>query len=262
MPVCRQIQQFSREGVNIPSSTMNDWITACCQLLEPLYQCLLKAVTSCLYIQADESPLKVLDKAKKDGTARGYHWLYQSFLHKLVLFDYRPRRGREGPMEILKNFKGYLSTDGYSAYDIFEKNKAITRICCWVHVRRKYDESRQNDPTRAEYVLAQIQKLYLIERKTKEDGLSFDQIRELRMEQALPVLNELKTWLIENYRMVLPSSGIGKAIAYNLSLWDKLVVYIQDGRLQPDNNGVENSVRPLSLSRKNWMFAGSHEGAK
>lgn len=262
MPVYRQIQQFSREGVNIPSSTINDWITACCHLLEPLYQCLLKTVISCDYIQADESPLKVLDKGKKDGTARGYHWLYQSFQHKLVLFDYRPGRGREGPMEILKNFKGYLSTDGYSAYDILEKNKSIRRVCCWVHTRRKYDESRQNDPARAEYVLAQIQKLYVIERKAKEDGLSFDQIRLLRMEQAVPVLNELKTWLIENYKMVLPSSVIGKAIAYNLSLWDKLVVYVQDGRLQPDNNAVENSVRPLSLGRKNWMFAGSHQGAQ
>ncbi|WP_158800270.1 transposase [Pedobacter sp. L105] len=96
----------------------------------------------------------------------------------------------------------------------------------------------------------------------REDGLSFDQIRLLRLEQAVPVLNELKAWLMENYKMVLPSSVIGKAIAYNLSLWDKLVVYVQDGRLQPDNNAVENSVRPLSLGRKNWMFAGSHEGAK
>lgn len=136
LPVYRQIQQFAREGVNIPSSTMNDWITACCQLLEPLYQCLVKTVVSCDYIQVDESPLKVLDKAKKDGTARGYHWLYQSSQHQLVLFDYRTGRGREGPMELLKNFKGYLSTDGYCAYDIFEKNKAITRICCWAHVRR------------------------------------------------------------------------------------------------------------------------------
>ena len=95
-------------------------------------------------------------------------------------------------MEILKNFKGYLSTDGYSAYDIFEKNKSIERICCWVHTCRKYDESRQNDPERAEYVLAQIQKLYVIERKAKEDGLSFDQIRLLLLEQTVPVLNELK----------------------------------------------------------------------
>ena len=262
LPVYLQIQQFAREGVNIPSSTMNDWITACCQLLEPLYQCLVKTVVSCDYIQVDESPLKVLDKAKKDGTARGYHWLYQSPQQQLVLFDYRTGRGREGPMELLKNFKVYLSTDGYSAYDIFEKNKAITRICCWAHVRRKYDQSRQNDASRADYVLAQIQKLYAIEREAKEQGLSFDQVRILRLHKAVPLLDELKTWLIENYKAVLPSSVIGKAIAYNLSLWDKLIIYVQDGRLQPDNNSVENSVRPLRLGRKNWMFAGSHEGAR
>lgn len=262
MPVYRQIQQFSREGVNIPSSTINDWITSCCKLMEPLYQCLVKTVIRCDYIQADESPIKVLDRAKKDGTARGYHWLYQSAQHKLVLFDYRPGRGREGPLEILKDFKGYLSTDGYSAYDIFDKNKNVVRLCCWAHVRRKYDESRQNDPQRADYVLTQIQKLYAIERKAKGDGLSFEQIRAIRIQKAVPILDELKAWLIENYKVVLPSSVIGKAIAYTLTLWDKLIVYIQDGRLQPDNNNVENAVRPLSLGRKNYLFAGSHEGAK
>ena len=262
LPVYRQLQQFSREGMNIPSSTMNDWITACCKLLEPLYQSLLKTVISCDYIKADETPIKVLDKTKKEGTTRGYHWLYQSGEHGLVLFDYRAGRGREGPEKILKDFKGYLSTDGYVAYDIFDQNKDITRLCCWAHVRRKYDEARKNDSSRAEYVLAQIQKLYAIERKAKNEGLSFQQIKELRAERAIPVLEELKPWLIENYRQVLPSSAIGKAIAYNLTLWDKLIVYLQDGRLQPDNNAVENSVRPSAIGRRNFLFAGSHEGAK
>jgi transposase len=262
LPVYRQIQQFSREGVNVPASTMNDWIAACCQLLGPLYQLLVKTVVASDYIKADETPIKVLDKAKKGTTARGYHWLYQSAEKKLVLFDYRPGRGREGPLEILKNFKGYLSTDGYAAYDIFDKNKHIIRLCCWAHVRRKYDESMQNDPSRAEYVLARIQQLYAIERIAKEKTYSTQEIKQLRMEKAVPILEELKTWLIKNYSEILPSSAIGKAIAYTLNLWDKLIVYVQDGRLQPDNNGVENSVRPLSIGRKNYLFAGSHEGAK
>lgn len=262
LPVYRQLQQFSREGINIPSSTMNDWITACCKLLEPLYQALVKTVLSCDYIKADETPIKVLDKTKKEGTTRGYHWLYQSAEPGLVLFDYRAGRGREGPLEILKNFKGYLSTDGYAAYDIFEQNKDIKRLCCWAHVRRKYTESRNNDPNRADYVLTQIQKLYALERQAKNEGLSSRQIKDLRKQSALPVLLELKSWLMENYQQVLPSSPIGKAIAYNLSLWDKLVVYLQDGRLQPDNNAVENSVRPSAIGRRNYLFAGSHEGAK
>lgn len=262
LPVYRQIQQFAREGINIPSSTMNDWIAACCQLLEPLYQLLLKTAIASDYIKADETPIKVLDKTKKGTTARGYHWLYQSAEKKLVLFDYRPGRGREGPLEILKDFKGYLSTDGYAAYDIFEKNKQIIRLCCWAHVRRKYDESIQNDPSRAEYVLARIQQLYVIERIAKENAYSSEEIKQLRLEKAVPILDELKIWLVENYSQVLPSSVIGKAIAYTLKLWDKLIVYLQDGRLQPDNNGVENAVRPLSIGRKNYLFAGSHEGAK
>ena len=115
-------------------------------------------------------------------------------------------------MVILKNFKGYLSTDGYSAYDIFEQSKLVKRPCCWAHARRKSRESRQNDPVRGEYALAQIQKLYAIERKDKEDGLSFDQICKLRLKEAVPLLDELKKWLIENYKMLLPSSVVGKRL--------------------------------------------------
>ena len=262
MPLYRQIEQFKREGITIPSSTINDWLSACCTLLEPLYQRLVSLIQFSDYTQADETPLDVLDKSKKGGKAKGYQWLYHAPLLKLVLFDYRPGRGREGPLEILNPFNGYLQSDGYQAYDVFDKKEGITRLCCWAHARRKYSESVQNDPARAEYVLAEIQKLYALERKAKERELNYEQIRELRQKEALPVLTSLKDWLIRNYSEVLPGSPIGKAMAYTLSLWDKLVVYVQDGRLQPDNNLIENAVRPLALGRRNFLFAGSHEGAR
>lgn len=262
MPLYRQIEQFKREGVAIPSSTMGDWLSACCTLLEPLYQRLLRLVLSSDYVQADESPLDVLDKSRKGGKVKGYQWLYHAPLLKLVLFDYRPGRGREGPVDILKSFKGYLQSDGYQAYDVFDQKEGITRLCCWIHARRKYTESLQNDPARAQYVLGEIGKLYALERQAKEQGYDHQQIRELRQKEALPVLDSLKEWLIRNYSEVLPQSPIGKAMAYTLSLWDKLVVYVQDGKLMPDNNAIENAVRPLALGRRNFLFAGSHEGAK
>jgi transposase len=262
LPIYRQVQQFAREGVNLSPSTINDWLAACCNLLQPLYDQMLNAVVSTNYILADETPIKVMDKAKKGTTHRGYHWLYYSPEIRIVYFDYRQGRSREGPREILESFSGFLGTDGYSGYDMFDNNKRITRLCCWAHARRKFDESLQNDQARATLALQQIQQLYQIERTCKENRYSHEQIREIRQQKALPILNTFKEWLVQNYREVLPSSVIGKAIAYTLNLWDKLTVYLQDGKLHIDNNGVENAVRPSAIGKKNYLFAGSHEGAK
>ena len=119
IPVHRQIQRFEREGIKLPASTLTDWISATCALLDPLYEVLRKEVLSCTYLQADETPIKVLDKAKKGTTHRGFHWVYHAPQERLVLFDYREGRGREGPTECLKDFKGYLQTDGYVVYEDF-----------------------------------------------------------------------------------------------------------------------------------------------
>lgn len=262
LPIYRQLEQFKREGVTIAASTVNDWLTASCRLLEPLYQRLLQLIRESDYLQADESPLKVLDKAKKSGTTKGYHWLYHSPQKRLVLFDYRPGRGPQGPVEILKGFKGYLQTDGYVVYEGFGSKSGITRLCCWAHVRRKFVEAQGNDAARASHVLAQIQQLYALERQAKEKAYTAEQLKELRQEKAVPVLEALKPWLVEHYQKVTPASVIGKAIAYTLGLWEELAVYVQDGRLLIDNNSIENAVRPMAIGRKNYLFAGSQAGAE
>lgn len=262
LPIYRQIEQFKREGVPIAASTVNDWLTASCRLLDPLYQRLLELIRESDYLQADESPLKVLDKTKKSGTTKGYHWLYHSPEKSLVLFDYRPGRGPEGPEEILKGFRGYLQSDGYVVYESFGSKSGVTRLCCWAHVRRKFVEAQGNDAARADYVLAQIQQLYALERLAKEKDYTAEQLKELRQKEAIPVLEALKPWLLEEKRKVTPTSPIGKAIAYTLSLWEELVVYVQDARLMIDNNRIENAVRPMAIGRKNYLFAGSHAGAE
>lgn len=262
LPVYRQAQQFKREGVSLPASTINDWIKASCQLLEPLYQKLQKQVLSSHYLQVDESPIQVLDKDKKGGSHRGYHWVYHAPEQRLVLFDYRKGRGREGPAELLKDFTGYLQTDGYGVYDDFAGRTGITMLGCMAHVRRKFVEAEKNDSDRAAYVLGQLQKLYALERKNAEEQLDQEAFLALRQKQAVPVLKELKTWLVENYQQVTPKSPIGQAIAYALPRWEKLSAYLQDARLKIDNNLVENAIRPLALGRKNYLFAGSHEGAQ
>ncbi len=262
LPIHRQVQRFEREGIKLPASTLTDWISATCALLEPLYEVLRKEILSCTYLQADETPIKVLDKDKKGTTHRGYHWVYHAPQERLVLFDYREGRGREGPQECLKDFKGYLQTDGYVVYEDFANKPGITLLSCMAHARRKFDEAKDNDLVRASYVLTEMQKLYALERQAKESDLSADELCGLRQQQAIPVLDNLKTWMLENYKAVLPQSVIGQAMHYSLQRWDKLSLYTTDARLRIDNNLVENAIRPVAIGRKNYLFAGSHNGAR
>lgn len=262
LPLHRQQQRFGRQKINIPYSTISDWVTGTCKLITPLYDALVKEVLSGDYLHADETPIKVLDRDKKGETHRGYYWVYQNSLEDLVLFDYQPGRGREGPSEMLKDFKGHLQTDGYIAYNIFDQKEEVTLFHCWAHARRKFFDALQNDKARAEYALEQIQLLYAIERTAKEQFLDTAQILELRKDKAVAILHNLHAWMKQAYIEVTPQSIIGKALAYSLKLWEGLITYTTDGKLNIDNNPVENAIRPVAIGRKNYLFAGSHEAAQ
>jgi transposase len=262
LPLHRQQQRFSRDGLNIPYSTITDWVGSTCTLITPLYEVLKKKVLHSPYLHADETPLKVLDKDKKGSTHRGYYWVYHNSLDDLVFFDYQQGRGREGPQQILEGYSGYLQTDGYSVYNIIEEKTDVTLLHCWAHARRKFHESVQSDPEQASHALTLIGKRYEIERQAKEENISADQIKERREKKSIPVLDDLKEWMTQAYMNAKPKSPIGKALAYCLERWDKLVIYTTDGRLNIDNNPVENSIRPVALGRKNYLFAGSHEAAQ
>ena len=262
LPFYRQVQQFKRQDINIAESTISGWFSASCRLLEPLYETLVKKVQQSSYLMADETPIPVQTKDKPGSTHKGYHWVYYSPLEKLVCFDYRKGRGRDGPEEFLGSFRGSLQTDGYVAYDIYEKKEGITLFGCMAHARRKFEKAKDNDLTRAEYVLERMQQLYLIEHEAREKGLSPEQRKELRAEQSLPVLKEMEKWMKEQLPDVLPKSSIGQAIAYTLGLWNRLTRYVDNGQVEIDNNLIENSIRPVALGRKNYMFAGSHEAAQ
>ena len=262
LPVYRQVQRFEREGMKLPISTLADWIRGTCHLLEPLYEVHRKQVLNSNYLQADETPIKVLDKDKKGATHRGFHWVYHAPVNRLVLFDYREGRGREGPNECLRNFSGYLQTDGYAVYEDFDKRSNITLLHCMAHARRMFDQALDNDKQRAEHILTEMQKLYAVEQMGRDKSLSLEELHALRQEQAVPVLENIKAWMMDAYPQVLPESTIGKAIGYSLKRWDKLSLYTTDARLQIDNNLVENAIRPVAIGRKNYLFAGSHDGAR
>ena len=172
------------------------------------------------YIHADETTIRVMDSDKKGSTHQGYYWVYQSHVDRLVLFEYQRGRGKDGPQEMLKYFKGYLQTDGYQVYEEFGKQASIALIHCMAHARRKFVDALINDKNRSEYVLTEMQRLYAIEKHIKDNGLKAADKRNYRLAHAQPLLLSLKEWMIKAYQEVLPSSLIAKALYYSLQRWD------------------------------------------
>lgn len=262
LPWYRQAQQFSRHGIDIAESTISGWFRSACELMLPLYEELQKQVQQSTYLMADETPIKVLDRQKPKDTHKGYHWVYFAPETGLVCFQYRKGRGREGPKEFLRHFEGAIQTDGYKAYDKFDESENIHLLGCMAHARRYFEKAKENDPARARKALLLFQELYVVERKARQSGLATRERYDLRQKKSLPILAELEAWLKKELTQVTPKSAIGAAIAYSLRLWKRLCRYTDDGRFEIDNNWVENSIRPVAIGRKNYLFAGSHDAAQ
>jgi transposase len=261
LPLYRQLKKYERLGVKLSDATLGDWVHQTIKLLEYLYEELVRQVKSSSYLQADETPIKVLDKDKKGTTHRGYYWVYHDVGNGLVLYEYNESRGQIAPSKFLEDYNGYLQTDGYVVYEKMQ-NGNITLAGCMAHARRYFYEAKENDKVRSEWVLTEIQNLYEIEALAREQKLDHRSRLALRKEKAIAVLEKIKSYLHENKSQVLPSSAIGKAVNYMLTRIDKLSMYTTDGMLEIDNNLVENAIRPVALGRKNYLFAGSHDAAR
>lgn len=259
LPFYRQIERIKRDyKLTIPSSTLNDWFANTCALMEPLYNTLKQKVLDTTYLQADESPIKVMDNDKKGKTHQGYQWVYHNPLQKLILFDYRKGRGMHGPKNLLSSYSGVLQCDGYSVYDKIAKKGKITLAGCLAHVRRKYLEAKDSDHQLASFALDLFAQMYMYEKvaKASEDRHAY------RKMHVLPLMYQLKAWIDEKSIIVLPKSPIGKAMRYTINQWTKLINIFSNGDIELDNNLIENKIRPLALGRKNYLFAGSHKGAE
>lgn len=263
LPLHRQIDKFRRLGINIPASTASDWLLKGWRHLVPLWELLRLLVINQKYLQADESPLKVLDRNHKNGIHQGYVWVYNAPADKLVLFDYRKGRDSSGPREMLRGYSGILQTDGYTVYEkLFGNHPHIILVYCMAHARRKFVDALKDDKAKASYVLESMQLLYSLEQEMRDKQLPWEERTALRQEKAVPVLEELKAWMSEQLARVRPSSPLGKAIAYSLPRWEGLSAYAMHGQIEIDNNLAENSIRPLAIGRKNFLFAGSHQAAE
>ena len=260
LPLYRQLQRFKREGITLASSTLGDWTRTTAELLVPLFEALAREALASGYLQADETPIPVQDKQKPGTTHRGYYWVYHAPTEGLVVMDYQQGRSRDGPAAFLEGFAGALQSDGYAAYDAFDDLEQITAYGCWAHARRYFHEALESAPEQARPVLEWVAQLYAVERVLREQDAPTHERERVRQEQAVPVLEGLKSYLESNPG--LPKSPWGQAVGYALGRWQKLCRYVEDGRIEIDNNLVENAIRPIALGRKNYLFAGSHAAAQ
>jgi transposase len=261
LPLYRQRSQLKRAGLEVSDSTIGGWFQATATLLEPLGDALRKEVLAEPYLQVDETPIPVQDDHKEGSLRKGYHWVYHAPLTKAVLFDYRSGRSEKFPIEVLADFQGTLQTDGYVGYEKLAAKEGITALACMAHARRKFEKALNNDRTRAEHAMTTIGELYTMERTCAERKVPPEVRHRYRRRCAVPILDSLKKWMDQEIIKVAPKSPMGEALGYAITLWPRLAAYTLDGRYLIDNNLIENTIRPLAIGRKNYLFAGSDRAA-
>ena len=261
LPFYRQIQQYKESGITISDSTMGGWYEAAVEKLKHLYDILRQHILQSEYIQIDESVLPVID-SEKHKARKGYEWCVRDAIRGAVMFYYdRGSRGGKVAREILGAYKGAVQCDGYDAYDKFEKNDNITVYGCWAHARRKFVDALNENNRLATEALCFIRKIYKVESDANKAGLNADERKEQRLKISYPTIRLFETWMKETYLKVLPNSKMGDAIEYTYSLLPRLSRYVNDGRINIDNNLIENAIRPLALGRKNYLFCGNDASA-
>lgn len=266
LPLYRQENAFKRLGVALSRQTMANWMVKTAELCQPLYNLLQDHLLDSGYVHMDETPVQVLNESDKSAETKSYMWVRKSGdqSRPVVLFDYAPNRKAQTAIDLLPEFTGYLQTDDYAGYHAIGKTKGVTHLGCWAHARRKFMDAKKvlpkNKTGKADMAINLIQKLYRIEQKIKNQPP--DKRLEVRQTHSLSVLTQLKTWLDNSLNNTVPKCKLGEAFGYLAKNWEKLVVYSTDGRLNIDNNPVENAIRPFAIGRKNWLFSKSVKGAK
>ena len=264
-PLNRQEKDWERQGVNLSRQTMANWVIRCAEdWLQPLYDRMKQQLLEHKVLHADETSVQVLNEPGKKATSDSFMWLYRTgrdTQKHIIIFEYQPGRAHIYPQKFLQGWSGYLHTDGYGVYHMLPPE--IVVVGCWSHARRKFSdalkllpaEGRRKSP---EYqAIERLGFLFHLEEKWKQ--LHPEERHRRRQKESKPLAEAFFSWL-EGLR-VLPKSALGKAVSYALEQKKWLMNVYLDGRTELSNNRIENSVRPFSLGRKNWMFCNSIKGA-
>ena len=268
LPLYRQEQILTRIGVDLPRATLARWMVGVgTDLIQPLINLLRERMLAHGTLSMDETPTQVLKEPGKSPQSQSYLWVQRGGPPEapIILFDYDPSRSQEVPKRLLEGFQGILQTDGYAGYYAAVRAQGLIHAGGLAHCRRRFDEviksqGKHRKKGLAEEALAQIQKLYAVEKAARD--MSPAERQRHREIHARPLWDTLRTWLAIHRPGVPPQSALGRALTYLANEWDKLVVYLTDGRIPIDNNATENCLRPFCLGRKNWLFHDTVAGAQ
>lgn len=260
LPLYRQAQRFNRHGIDIPESTLCDWVSQTAQLLSPLVKLMHQDQLRESKLHTDDTPVPVLASGK---TKKGRLWVYvsdQNNAHPCTVYDYSATREQAVPQKYLKGYKGYLQADAFPGYDILFKSGEVIEVGCMAHVRRKFFEIAEiaGPNTLADEAINLIGKIYAIEDKCRHIG--HKKRYYYRKKYLRPVYRKLQRWLVLKQKRVIPNIPLYKAISYALNHWRALQNVFADGRLEVDNNLAERAMRIVAIGRKNWLFAGNDKG--
>jgi len=259
LPLNRLEERFAREGVHLAKSTLCDWVSQAADLLSPIAAAMGKAMLSAHRIHTDDTGIAVLAKG---GTQKGHVWTYVAD-DTHVVFRFTSRRKSDGPREFLRGYRGYVQADAANLYDRLYgdgSGDGAIEVGCWAHARRRFVEAQLTDKERALVGLGFIKKLYEADRVASRAPPS--RRTEERRRLAAPVLDAFKAWLDAESLVVLPKAPIAEALGYARNQWGALTRFVDDARLKLDNNDAERQLRRVAVGRKNWLFAGSEEGAE
>src|SRR5512135_2028910 len=274
LPLYRQSEIFARQGIALSRSTLADQVGHTARLLRPLVAALEREVMGSARLHADETPVPVLDPGT-GKTKTGYLWAYvrderpwTGPAPPAVVYRYSPGRGGDHPQAHLEAFTGCLQVDGYAGYSaLFEPDQdgtvRVLEVNCWAHDRRGFHDlavAAKGKAPVAREALERIGALYAIEAKIR--GQAAEVRRDVRQAEARPLLEELKAWMMSTRERLDRKSETAKALSYVLNRWTQLTRYLDDGRLEIDNNPAERALRAIAIGRKNWLFAGADVGAE
>ena len=265
MPLYRQEKDWANMGLNLSRATMANWIMAVSRdWLAPLVKLLHRELLKEKYLHADETRVQVMNEADRKNTTDSYMWVYGTYggsKSPIRLFEYQPTRGGRHPQKFLKGFEGYLHTDAYVGY---EKVDQITRCFCWSHLRRYFVDAIPKDVKSPEVTLPSTGIAYcnkLFELEKKYESLTPEERKQQRLEHEKPVLEAFWRWVDEHSSKCLPKSKLNDAFKYAINQKEGLMNYLLDGNCSICNNLAENSIRPFTVGRRNWLFSGSPKGA-
>lgn len=264
LPLYRQENILKRIGMEISRPTLCNWVIRCGQLFQPIINLLRKEINQYNVAYSDETTVQVLKEPERAPDKKSYMWVFGGGPPDKFswVYQYHPSRSGDIPRHFFDDFSGHLHVDGYAGYHSLNNT---TLVGCWAHVRRMFFEvakSAKNKKGLAHHVISELKKLYKIEKDAKKQDLSSDDIKQLRQNKSRPLIEKLFKWLDEKAMTTSSQAPIGKAIAYAQNQRKKLIQYLDDGRLEIDNNRSERAVKPFVIGRKNWMFSDRVRGAE